>query len=164
MAAESEKILSDAWDFNGRPAVRFKTGGWAAAAMILGNLLYSSVSEPVTFSITTEWYWLIFFRGGAEREADHAGDSGEPGHIHHWHDAPGQCHCCQHRYQLHGDIVHALPLRRIHCRHIHRQVLEIYWSICPVPDNLLQLQYAYRSSSVFSGILRLLYLLQFKLL
>ncbi|ONK59047.1 uncharacterized protein A4U43_C08F2420 [Asparagus officinalis] len=31
-----DKTLSDAWDYNGRPAVRFKTGGWSAAAMILG--------------------------------------------------------------------------------------------------------------------------------
>ena len=38
---ESEKILNDAWDYKGRPAVRFKTGGWAAAAMILGIVLSS---------------------------------------------------------------------------------------------------------------------------
>ncbi|XP_068634209.1 protein NRT1/ PTR FAMILY 6.3-like [Aristolochia californica] len=30
------KILSDAWDYKGRPAERSKTGGWTAAAMILG--------------------------------------------------------------------------------------------------------------------------------
>lgn len=31
------KTLSDAWDYKGRPAERFKTGGWASAAMILGG-------------------------------------------------------------------------------------------------------------------------------
>ena len=41
---ESEKILNDAWDYKGRPAVRFKTGGWAAAAMILGIVLSFSSS------------------------------------------------------------------------------------------------------------------------
>ncbi|XP_072987037.1 protein NRT1/ PTR FAMILY 6.3-like [Typha latifolia] len=30
------KTVSDAWDFNGRPAVRSETGGWTSAAMILG--------------------------------------------------------------------------------------------------------------------------------
>lgn len=29
------QILLDAWDFQGRPADRLKTGGWASAAMIL---------------------------------------------------------------------------------------------------------------------------------
>ncbi|OAY73604.1 Protein NRT1/ PTR FAMILY 6.3, partial [Ananas comosus] len=29
------KILSDAWDYKGRPAVRSQSGGWASAAMIL---------------------------------------------------------------------------------------------------------------------------------
>lgn len=28
-------ILLDAWDFQGRPADRSKTGGWGSAAMIL---------------------------------------------------------------------------------------------------------------------------------
>lgn len=28
-------VLLDAWDFQGRPADRSKTGGWASAAMIL---------------------------------------------------------------------------------------------------------------------------------
>lgn len=31
------KVLSDAWDFKGRPAVRAETGGWSSAAMILGQ-------------------------------------------------------------------------------------------------------------------------------
>lgn len=30
------QTIPDAWDYKGRPAVRSKTGGWAAAAMILG--------------------------------------------------------------------------------------------------------------------------------
>ena len=30
------KTLPDAWDYKGRPAERSKTGGWTAAAMILG--------------------------------------------------------------------------------------------------------------------------------
>ena len=29
------QTLLDAWDFQGRPADRSKTGGWASAAMIL---------------------------------------------------------------------------------------------------------------------------------
>ncbi|CAN8305442.1 unnamed protein product [Cochlearia groenlandica] len=32
---KSDQILLDAWDFQGRPADRSKTGGWASAAMIL---------------------------------------------------------------------------------------------------------------------------------
>ncbi|XP_022922301.1 protein NRT1/ PTR FAMILY 6.3-like [Cucurbita moschata] len=31
-----EKTLSDAWDYTGKPAIKAKTGGWVAAAMILG--------------------------------------------------------------------------------------------------------------------------------
>ncbi|KAK4751750.1 hypothetical protein SAY87_020548 [Trapa incisa] len=31
------RTLSDAWDYQGRPAVRSKTGGWTSAAMILGG-------------------------------------------------------------------------------------------------------------------------------
>nr|POE76641.1 protein nrt1/ ptr family 6.3 [Quercus suber] len=31
------KTLPDAWDYKGRPAERSKTGGWTAAAMILGG-------------------------------------------------------------------------------------------------------------------------------
>ncbi|WOK98066.1 protein NRT1/ PTR FAMILY 6.3-like [Canna indica] len=31
----SGEILSDAWDYKGRPAVRSRTGGWTSAAMIL---------------------------------------------------------------------------------------------------------------------------------
>ncbi|XP_072975890.1 protein NRT1/ PTR FAMILY 6.3-like [Typha angustifolia] len=30
------KIVTDAWDYKGRPAARSQTGGWASAAMILG--------------------------------------------------------------------------------------------------------------------------------
>ncbi|KAK1374732.1 putative nitrate-transporting ATPase [Heracleum sosnowskyi] len=33
---EADKTLQDAWDYKGRPAVRSTTGGWTAAAMILG--------------------------------------------------------------------------------------------------------------------------------
>ncbi|THU52038.1 hypothetical protein C4D60_Mb06t37380 [Musa balbisiana] len=33
---ETDDILSDAWDYKGRPAVRSRTGGWSGAAMILG--------------------------------------------------------------------------------------------------------------------------------
>ncbi|XP_038876101.1 protein NRT1/ PTR FAMILY 6.3-like [Benincasa hispida] len=31
-----EKTLPDAWDYTGKPAIKAKTGGWVAAAMILG--------------------------------------------------------------------------------------------------------------------------------
>ncbi|GMI95670.1 CHLORINA 1, ARABIDOPSIS THALIANA NITRATE TRANSPORTER 1, nitrate transporter 1.1 [Hibiscus trionum] len=31
-----EKTLDDAWDYMGRPAERYKSGGWTSAAMILG--------------------------------------------------------------------------------------------------------------------------------
>ncbi|KAA0039694.1 hypothetical protein IC582_022230 [Cucumis melo] len=31
-----EKTLPDAWDYTGKPAIKSKTGGWVAAAMILG--------------------------------------------------------------------------------------------------------------------------------
>ncbi|XP_039121699.1 protein NRT1/ PTR FAMILY 6.3 [Dioscorea cayenensis subsp. rotundata] len=34
--AANGKILSDAWDFKGRPSVRTQSGGWTSAAMILG--------------------------------------------------------------------------------------------------------------------------------
>jgi len=37
--ASDGKALTDAWDYKGRPASRATTGGWACAAMILGNLL-----------------------------------------------------------------------------------------------------------------------------
>ncbi|KAL8112347.1 hypothetical protein AgCh_019881 [Apium graveolens] len=33
---QADKTLGDAWDYKGRPAVRSATGGWTAAAMILG--------------------------------------------------------------------------------------------------------------------------------
>ena len=33
------KTLPDAWDYKGRPAERARSGGWAAAAMILGPVL-----------------------------------------------------------------------------------------------------------------------------
>lgn len=33
---QADKTLRDAWDYKGRPAVRSTTGGWTAAAMILG--------------------------------------------------------------------------------------------------------------------------------
>jgi hypothetical protein len=36
--ASDGKALTDAWDYKGRPASRATTGGWACAAMILGNL------------------------------------------------------------------------------------------------------------------------------
>ncbi|KAJ6830933.1 putative protein NRT1/ PTR FAMILY 6.3 [Iris pallida] len=36
MVGLSEKILSDAWDYKGRPAVHSGTGGWTCASMILG--------------------------------------------------------------------------------------------------------------------------------
>ena len=32
-----EKTLPDAWDYTGKPAIKAKTGGWVAAAMILGQ-------------------------------------------------------------------------------------------------------------------------------
>lgn len=35
------KTLPDAWDYKGCPAERSKTGGWVAAAMILGPPQYS---------------------------------------------------------------------------------------------------------------------------
>jgi len=31
-----QKSVLDAWDYKGQPAQRSKTGGWVAAAMILG--------------------------------------------------------------------------------------------------------------------------------
>lgn len=36
--ASDGKALTDAWDYKGRPASRATTGGWACAAMILGNV------------------------------------------------------------------------------------------------------------------------------
>ncbi|KAG9452378.1 hypothetical protein H6P81_005282 [Aristolochia fimbriata] len=38
------KILSDAWEYKGRPAVRSRTGGWTAAAMILGVELFERLT------------------------------------------------------------------------------------------------------------------------
>ncbi|CAM0871219.1 unnamed protein product [Alopecurus aequalis] len=35
-AEDGTKVLSDAWDYRGRPAVRASSGGWSSAAMILG--------------------------------------------------------------------------------------------------------------------------------
>ncbi|KAG7028379.1 Protein NRT1/ PTR FAMILY 6.3 [Cucurbita argyrosperma subsp. argyrosperma] len=35
--SQSKPTLPDAWDYKGRPADRSKTGGWTAAAMILGG-------------------------------------------------------------------------------------------------------------------------------
>lgn len=32
----TRKIVPDAWDFKGRPAVRSETGGWSSAALALG--------------------------------------------------------------------------------------------------------------------------------
>ena len=34
---QADKTLQDAWDYKGRPAVRSSTGGWTAAAKILGS-------------------------------------------------------------------------------------------------------------------------------
>lgn len=36
LSNDTNKTLSDAWDFKGRPASRSKTGGWSCAALILG--------------------------------------------------------------------------------------------------------------------------------
>ena len=36
-------LVSDAWDCNGRPANRSETGGWKAAAMILGHFFFSVI-------------------------------------------------------------------------------------------------------------------------
>ncbi|XP_022995457.1 protein NRT1/ PTR FAMILY 6.3-like [Cucurbita maxima] len=33
---DQDKTVPDAWDYTGKPAIKAKTGGWAAAAMILG--------------------------------------------------------------------------------------------------------------------------------
>ena len=33
---DQDKTVPDAWDYTGKPAVKAKTGGWVAAAMILG--------------------------------------------------------------------------------------------------------------------------------
>lgn len=38
------EILSDAWDYKGRPAIRSRSGGWTSAAMILGMC---SISESI---------------------------------------------------------------------------------------------------------------------
>ncbi|CAL9081771.1 unnamed protein product [Musa acuminata var. zebrina] len=38
-SAVSSEVLSDAWDYKGRLAVRSRTGGWTGAAMILGMLV-----------------------------------------------------------------------------------------------------------------------------
>ncbi|XP_074327839.1 protein NRT1/ PTR FAMILY 6.3-like [Apium graveolens] len=34
--SKADKTLQDAWDYEGRPAIRSTTGGWTASAMILG--------------------------------------------------------------------------------------------------------------------------------
>lgn len=34
---QETKVIPDAWDYKGRPALRSTSGGWAGAAMILGN-------------------------------------------------------------------------------------------------------------------------------
>ncbi|XP_077235453.1 nitrate transporter 1.1 [Tasmannia lanceolata] len=39
-----EITLSDAWDYEGRPAERSKTGGWTSAAMILGVELFERLT------------------------------------------------------------------------------------------------------------------------
>lgn len=48
------KILPDAWDFHGRPALRSASGGWTSAAMILGldlllsrHHIYRQIKQPI---------------------------------------------------------------------------------------------------------------------
>lgn len=54
------KIVSDAWDYTGKPAERLKTGGWSAAAMILGGII---IKEHWTHKHTFVFFLLcLLFR------------------------------------------------------------------------------------------------------
>jgi hypothetical protein len=52
------KTLPDAWDYKGRPAERSKTGGWTAAAMILG---LTSTPSPTHFYYSISFYDSFFY-------------------------------------------------------------------------------------------------------
>lgn len=54
------KILSDAWDYKGRPAEKSKTGGWTSAAMILGPYQALPYSILVPFE-TTQYLFNMFW-------------------------------------------------------------------------------------------------------
>jgi hypothetical protein len=54
--ASEGKFLTDAWDYEGHPATRATTGGWACAATILGNhsasrYITARVSNPAVVSV-----------------------------------------------------------------------------------------------------------------
>lgn len=62
------KTVPDAWDYQGLPAERSKTGGWTAATMILGQYLINNHIIPLLF-IYTLWckriYAILLIRFGA---------------------------------------------------------------------------------------------------
>ena len=57
------ETIPDAWDYQGRPAERSKTGGWAAAAMILGLYYYLSYAlsdDRAKFTLRAHENILLF--------------------------------------------------------------------------------------------------------
>lgn len=57
------KVLSDAWDYKGRPAVRSSTGGWASASTILGlfHILLFFLTSPTLLCFCCRTEPLFFF-------------------------------------------------------------------------------------------------------
>ena len=58
------QTLLDAWDFQGRPADRSKTGGWASAAMILCKynnthlVRYKLIRNGLELISVSSWMYL----------------------------------------------------------------------------------------------------------
>lgn len=50
------KTVPDAWDFKGRPADKSKSGGWAAASMILGLIHTFYIYHYITFYFNSYYY------------------------------------------------------------------------------------------------------------
>ncbi|RWW51868.1 hypothetical protein BHE74_00041736 [Ensete ventricosum] len=82
-SSASGEVLSDAWDYKGRHAVRSRTGGWASAAMILGlhpisifalNPLQASLPSSFVHAWRLNHLVATVCSGGTEREVDDAGD------------------------------------------------------------------------------------------
>lgn len=119
------KILSDAWDYKGRPAEKSKTGGWTSAAMILGphQALPCSVSVTrkhpnsiwvhITITIHLHFFFVVvvvvgFYRGGVVGKVNNSRNCSESGDLLDRHHALGKCCLSQHCDQLSRHLFHAL--------------------------------------------------------
>jgi hypothetical protein len=117
------KTLPDAWDYKGRPAERSKTGGWTAAAMILGLTSIICIHLPCSSTILLIHYsFFNIYRWRGNGKVNNAGYCRQSGDLFDCYYAFGKCYLCQHGHQLPWHLFHALFTRWLYSRHLSWQV------------------------------------------